>query len=364
MYDESIDYNSTVLFSGGINPANLPQAIVNGTCQEIYPHRRVRVNTVFEVVQASGKETAYTDKHPAYDIVRGPSGKGLTVGYFPEIASVANTVNDTIAYDQLHVNAFLQWINGQTPGNSEVQGKGLTNTPALFGGNFQAVSVAQKTSGYKNSTLDFTPALLQAIDFVDASLGKVVAALKAKNVYNDTLIIVASKHGQAPIDPSLYRKVDPELVPAATGVNVSFTTTDDIALIFLQDHSTVNTAVNNLNGDRTTLQIQDIISGQRLTSLGFGNPLTDPAVPDIIVRPELGVIYTTSTKKIAEHGGLSDDDRKIACFASSPGLKKTVYSQQVSTRQVAPTILKALGLDPRALQGVVAEGTPLLEGFD
>lgn len=323
----------------------------------------MRVNTIFEVVEASGKQTAYTDKHPAYDIVRGPSGKGLTVGYFPEIASVANTVNATIAYDTLHVNAFLDWIKGQTPDHSEVQGHGLTSTPTLFGGNFQAVSVAQKTKGYKNGTLDFTPELLQAIDFVDASFGKIVAALKAKNIYEDTLIIVASKHGQAPINPALFREVNPDLVPAATGVNVSFTTTDDIALIFLKDQSTVNTAVNNLNGDRNTLQIEDIISRQRLTYLGYGNPLTDPAVPDIIVRPELGVIYTTSTKKIAEHGGLSDDDRKVACFVSSPNLKKTVYPHQVSTRQVAPTILKALGLDPRALQGVVAERTPLLDGF-
>lgn len=323
----------------------------------------MRVNTIFEVVEASGKQTAYTDKHPAYDIVRGPSGKGLTVGYFPEIASVANTVNATIAYDTLHVNAFLDWIKGQTPDHSEVQGNGLTSTPTLFGGNFQAVSVAQKTKGYKNGTLDFTPELLQAIDFVDASFGKIVAALKAKNIYEDTLIVVASKHGQAPINPALFREVNPDLVPAATGVNVSFTTTDDIALIFLEDQSTVNTAVNNLNGDRNTLQIEDIISRQRLTYLGYGNPLTDPAVPDIIVRPELGVIYTTSTKKIAEHGGLSDDDRKVACFVSSPNLKKTVYPHQVSTRQVAPTILKALGLDPRALQGVVAERTPLLDGF-
>lgn len=337
---------------------------MNGKCQEIYPHQRVRVNTIFEVVEASGKETAYTDKHPAYDIVRGPSGKGLTVGYFPEIASVANNVNATIAYDTLHVNAFLQWINGTTPDHSEVQGKGLTTTPALFGGNFQAVSVAQKTKGYKNGTLDFTPELLQAIDFVDTSFGKIVAALKAKNIFNDTLIVVASKHGQAPIDPALFREVNPDLVPAATGVNVSFTTLDDIALIFLKDQSTVNTAVNGLNANRNTLQIQDIISRERLTYLGYGDPLKDPAVPDIIVRPQLGVIYTTSTKKIAEHGGLSDDDRKVACFASSPGLKKTVYSHQVSTRQVAPTILKALGLDPRALQGVQAERTPLLDGFN
>ena len=336
---------------------------MNGKCQEIYPHQRVRVNTIWELVEASGKETAYTDKHPAYDLVRGPSGKGLTVGYFPEIAATANTVEATIAYDQLHVDAFLQWIDGKTPANSEIQGTGLTDTPALFGGNFQAVNVGQKTSGYEKGSLAFTPELLKALDFVDASFGKLVAALQAKGIYDDTLIIVASKHGQAPIDPTLLRTIKPELVTNSTGVNVSFATTDDIALIFLEDQTTLQTAVANLQKARSTLQIQDLIYGERLIALGFGNPFTDPAVPDIIVRPELGVIYTTSKTKIAEHGGLSDDDRKIACFVSNPKLKKTKVAGQITTRRVGPTILKVLGLSPRALQGAVAEDVALLQGF-
>ena len=362
-YDQSLDYNSTKLFSGGINPDNLPQAIVKGKCQVIYPHQRLRVNTIWEVVRSKGRETAYADKHPAYDLVRGPSGKGLTVGYFPEISSTANNVNATIAYDQLHVDAFLQWIDGKTPANSEVQAPGLKKTPVLFGGNFQAVSVGQKTDGYENGTLNFTPQLLKALDFVDASFKSIVAALKSKGIYDETLIIVASKHGQAPIDPKLLQKVNPDLIVPATGVNVSFVTTDDIALIFLNDHSTVNTAVKNLNAARGTLQIQDIIFGDRLTDMGFGNPLTDPAVPDIIVRPNLGVIYTTSKTKIAEHGGLSDDDRKVACFVSNPKLRKVSYAQRVSTTQVAPTILEALGLSSSALEGVRAQGTRSLPGF-
>jgi hypothetical protein len=363
-YAENIDYNATELFSGGIDPTQLPQAIINGKCKEIYPHMRLRVNTIWELVEASGKETAYTDKHPAYDIVRGPSGKGLTVGYFPEIAAVANNVNATIAYDQLHVNAFLDWIAGKTPEYSEIQGAGLTTTPTLFGGNFQAVSVGQKTAGYTNSTNHtFTKPLLKALDFVDSSLGQVVTALKAKKIYEETLIIVASKHGQAPIDPALYRKIDPALIIPATGVKVSFVTTDDIALIFLEDQSTLATAVAGLQKATAQLQIQDLIYGPRLTAMGFGDPLKDPAVPDIIIRVELGVIYTTSTKKIAEHGGLSDDDRKVACFVSGSGLKKKVYDQRVSTRQVAPTVLKVLGLDPSELEGVEIEGTKVLEGF-
>ena len=361
---ENLDFNSTKLFSGGINPDELPQKLVNGKCELIYPHSRLRVNTILEVVHQAGKQTAYADKHPAYDLVRGPSGEGLTVGYFPEIASAANTVDATITYDELHVTAFLDWIKGTTPPNSEVQGKGLTGPPTLFGGNFQSVSVGQKTAGYnKDAGNTFTAPLLKAFDFVDSSLGKVVDALKAKNIYDQTLIIVASKHGQAPINPALYRKIDPALIVPATGVDVDWTTTDDIALIFLKDQSTLDKAVQGLKASTAKLQIQDIIYGDRLIAKGYGNPKTDPAVPDIIVRPELGVIYTTSTKKIAEHGGISDDDRKVACFASAKGLEKRVIDDRTSTRQNGPTVLKVLGLDPKKLQGASAEGTRTLKGF-
>jgi hypothetical protein len=136
LYDESIDYNSTELFSGGINPANLPQAIINGQCTNIYPHMRTRVNTAFEVVVGAGYKTAYTDKHPAYDLMRGPSGKGLSEGYFPEIAAVGPTVEDNIVYDQYHVNAWLDWIEGKDIAKAEGSLGG--NVPTLFGGNFQA----------------------------------------------------------------------------------------------------------------------------------------------------------------------------------------------------------------------------------
>lgn len=207
VYDETIDYDSTKVWSGGIDPANLPQSKI-GECTWTYPHQRLRVNTIYEVVQASGKQTAYTDKHPAYDMVRGPSGNGLSVGYFPEIQAFDTTnVTQIIGYDKMHVTAFLAWINGTTPVNSEVQ-NALTGIPALFGGNFQAVSVAQKTYGYVAGSLDFTPQLLTALDFVDTSFGQVISALKSEGVYDDTLVVVASKHGQAPINPKLYNKVN------------------------------------------------------------------------------------------------------------------------------------------------------------
>ncbi len=194
-------------------------------------------------------------------------------------------------------------------------------------------------------------------------MAKIVQKLKDKHIHHQTLIIIASKHGQSPINPALYEKINPDLVMNATKVEIDQQTSDDIALIWLKNQKDTAIAVNNLNANRAPLEINDIISGAQLTAQGFGNPATDPAVPDIIVSPQNGVIYTTSTKKIAEHGGLHDDDRHVACILSNPNLKKTQYQQRVSTKQVAPTILTALGLDVGNLQGAKAEGTKALSGF-
>jgi arylsulfatase A-like enzyme len=79
--------------------------------------------------------------------------------------------------------------------------------------------------------------------------------------------------------------------------------------------------------------------------------------------PTLGTIYTTSKSKIAEHGGGSDDDRHVACFFSHPKLEKKSISGSVSTTQVAPTVLKALGIDPQKLLGVVLDKTQVLSGW-
>ncbi|MBC7761630.1 MAG: phosphodiesterase, partial [Candidatus Saccharibacteria bacterium] len=74
--------------------------------------------------------------------------------------------------------------------------------------------------------------------------------------------------------------------------------------------------------------------------------------------------------KIAEHGGASADDRDVPLVVSTVGASddrddrddrrsRTVDSAGETT-QIAPTILKLLGLDPKQLQAVRIEGTHVL----
>ena len=62
-----------------------PQTLISKTalpidpvsCTRVYPHQYLKVNTVFEVARAHDLRTAWSDKHPAYEILSGPSGTGV-----------------------------------------------------------------------------------------------------------------------------------------------------------------------------------------------------------------------------------------------------------------------------------------------
>jgi hypothetical protein len=103
-YSEASDLNSSAIDGGGMfNLTYLPmQKTAWGTCEVVYPHNFIRVNTIFEVGRANGLVTAYADKHPSYEFLNGPSGVGLSQGYFPEVASFDGTLEAQEAWDDLH----------------------------------------------------------------------------------------------------------------------------------------------------------------------------------------------------------------------------------------------------------------------
>ena len=86
----------------------------------------------------------------------------------------------------------------------------------------------------------------------------------------------------------------------------------------------------------------------------------DPRAPDIIVTPNVGVTYSSSAAMIADHGGFAHDDTNVIMLVAHPRFAARTVSSPTTTMQVAPTIVKALGLDPGALDAVRAEGTTVL----
>jgi hypothetical protein len=151
--------------------------------------------------------------------------------------------------------------------------------------------------------------------------------------------------------------------------------TDDVGLLWLQDQSRANVrAVVAQLMDPTnrlamfanalppgTIFHSNIVHGEALAKI-YGDPTSsDPLAaaraPNVVIQPNWGVIYSGSSKKIAEHGGGTVDDTHVALIVSNPRLERSVVHRHVDTTQVAPTILRALGLDPSALAAVRMEGT-------
>jgi hypothetical protein len=134
---------------------------------------------------------------------------------------------------------------------------------------------------------------------------------------------------------------------------------DDVALIWLQDQKQTGAVARYLNANAPALFIDEVMAGDEL-KLKFNNPLHDSRVPDLIVQPQYGTIYTGSTKKNSEHGGFSFGDTNVGLIVSHPALSAHVVKTPVATSQVAPTILKSLELNPKAVR---VEQTPMLPGL-
>ena len=63
---------------------------------------------------------------------------------------------------------------------------------------------------------------------------------------------------------------------------------------------------------------------------------------------------------IGDHGGFGHDDTNVIMLLANPRILARTVSNAATTMQVAPTIVRALGLDPAALDAVRIEGTAVL----
>jgi hypothetical protein len=434
VYDETVDHDLTQLFSGGIDPVNLPlELTAGGECRPVFPHQFLKVNTMFEVIHEAGLRTAWSDKHPSYDLVNGPSGRGVDDLYTPEInsnvagAPITNGVDlaaslsrcdatnslgpgnvavytdcgPTIeAYDDVKVHAILNQVAGRRSDGGPGDG-----VPAIFGMNFQAVSVAQKlpVGGYEDAAGTPSDLLAQPLAHTDASIGRMIDSLQARHLLESTLVVVSAKHGQSPVDRArlqmkkkatqaadhtvedpldFVNAVDPGVdadvfsFPGQTNGAGPYAVkghlqTDDVGILWLQDRSPANVsgvvdaltlnaaAIHATTLPPGTLFTSNIVSGTELVRI-FGDPSVPGSVaaaraPDVFIQPDEGVIYSNSTKKIAEHGGGAPGDVNVALLVAGLRREARAVEEPVTTTQVAPTILEALGLDREALEAVRRE---------
>jgi hypothetical protein len=411
--DQGIDLDDTKLNGGApgaslteggiasIDPKKLERDPQNG-CAPVYPWNFIRINTLFGVIHAAGGYTAWIDKHPSYSFVGGPGGNGLDDYYSPEVDSgvvklpgvktlegaPCDPIRDTAStsawnasfeniqcYNAIKVYALLNQIAGKTHSGAP------SVVPAVFGMNFQSVYVGQSVNeagvavgGYQNAAALPSAQLLGEIEYVDLAIGEIVGALKSAGIYDNTLIIITAKHGDSPIDPTRYVANGTDTPATLLGNAIPYSesplnstgigaTEDDVSVLWLKKGASVTAAVALLEADATEIGLGEIYYGPSLAlnyNVGGLEPGEDPRSPDIIVTPNVGVTYSNSTAMIGDHGGFAHDDTNVMLLVANPAFTPQTASAVATTRQVAPTIVKALALDPGLLDAVQMEGTPVL----
>jgi hypothetical protein len=408
----------------GLNPATYP--VDPKTCKPIQPWDYLGVNTIFQVIHNAGLRTAFAEKHAIYSSFNGPGSDGTSIDDFfaPEIDSQAVEPNGvpypvdgawtadnaaTKQYDSYKVQAVINWINGYDHSGSGPK----VGTPAIYGMNFQTVSTAEKlksspavligpnaqgkytegpslAGGYvtENGVQVPGPLLQSGLDYVNDELQRMVDTIQADGEADSTAIILTAKHGQSPLNNSQIQRIDDG--PIISDVNAAWAkehpsnptlvvqeADDDGLLWWLSDRSqqatefvknylwTHSAAAVNYAGQTVTVQhsgLKQIFAGQESAQF-FGVESSDPHHPDVFGISQVGTIYTTGSK-IAEHGGDNPGDRDVALVVYAPSDVSPGRSDQwVENTQVAPTILKLLGLDPGQLQAVREEGTRVLPGI-
>lgn len=378
-----------------INASKLP--VDPKTCKPVYPHSYLKVNTVFEVARSAGLRTAWSDKHAAYEILNGPSGTGIQDLFTPEINSDAlgypagdDWTKDNQAteqYDGYKVKAVLNEIDGYDHSRTHKVG-----TPAIFGLNFQSVSTAQKLPASDGLKGGYTaknvpgPLLAKNLDFVNARIGALTSEIAKRHLAGSTTVILSAKHGQSPTDPTALTRIDDG--PLLDGLNaawkklhptvgdlVAHAVDDDAMLLWLTDRSQAatefaktyllaqsgtGTDINAAPKAFTRGGLSKVYAGKAAAHY-FHVEAGDARVPDIFGIAQYGVVYTGGTKKIAEHGGAHADDLDVPLVVSGASVPDGVRdSASVQTKQIAPTILSLLGLNPRSLQAVREEHTRVL----
>jgi hypothetical protein len=356
---EAIDRDATRLDGGGdagigsIDPAKLPQRCDAAACTPVWPHDYPFVNTLFDVLDARGLTSLLVEKHPAYAVAFARDARHVGF-YAPEISAIDGNIEASAeAYDDLKVQAVRRALDGGA----------AHRAPALVVLNLQTVNFAQKApDGGIAADGRPSPRLRRALRYVDGAVARIAALLGDRGPAADTLLVVFAKHGQAPrIGHATLAARATILDPLrAAGIGVAHLTSDDVALLWLTDRSDAARAAALL------APLGRVVTG---APGPVSAAVRDARAPDLILLPPPGTVFVgnpAKATKIAEHGGFSDDDRDVPLIVWSERLRTRAgasVATPVETRQIAPAVLTALGIDPRELAGVRAERTPALPGL-
>lgn len=315
-------------------------------CMPMRPHDLLRVNTIFEIVHEKVGPTAWAaDRAARADLLSGPSGKGLD--------EVVDRTNDAA-----RMEAVLHWIDGRDAGGLQQK-----PVPALFGMSFSGVLETQTGSAAYTDLLGTPSAKLeQSIAGVDSKIGRLVAELKRQKLDRTTWVFLTAAFGSPRNKPQRWIPIS-RLAAAANTVKpgiVAQIAGGTTAMMWLNDRSQTRAVAEAYSRSASGLGIRAVVCEERL-SLTLNAPDKDSRMPDILLEAQPGVVWP-GREAMEGYGGTSDDATHVPLLVSGAQLTARKDPTLVPTTQIAPLLLRALGLEKFDLEALHREHTPALPG--
>jgi hypothetical protein len=131
--------------------------------------------------------------------------------------------------------------------------------------------------------------------------------------------------------------------------------------MWLESQADAQTAKANLLAN-SSLGISYVLAGYEVEAAGYGSPFLDSRVPDLIIGAKVGTLWNVGFE-FEDHGGFLPQDLNVPLVAYNPRLRPNNITETVSNRQIASTMLKALGLPLSQLDGFRLGEAPVLPGL-
>jgi hypothetical protein len=131
--------------------------------------------------------------------------------------------------------------------------------------------------------------------------------------------------------------------------------------MYLTNSSDAATAAQNLLSN-SSLGIAYVLYGDAVAAAGYGSPLLSSRTPDLIIGAKVGTLWNDGFE-FEDHGGFLPQDLDVPLIAYNPFLTAANITELVYNRQVASTMLQALGLPLEQLEAYRLGDSPVLPGL-
>ncbi len=326
----------------------------------------IKVDTIYDVVKKKG---GLTTAAVVWPLARGsknldyivPQSYSSQVTYdkqskpkdfFDKLRAAGLPVDRYGAWSGLDVSYRQDWLTAQVA-NYLIRNK----KPNLMLVHFTVTDAYSHLYGAGSSEANW------AHEYVDAQLRSIVETLKAEGIYNKTTIFVVADHGWT----NITKAVKPNVLLKMEGLiridkKENIVSKDAITVmnhgsahVYVLNKARRAKIIRNIKPKLAALEgVKAVYDDKDFDHLGLPSPKDNPYMPDLWIEAKEGYFIVNDHKGIGTLGKVSyvathghdalPSWMKATFIASGPGIKKGIKLDDVTVRDVSPTIARVFAL--------------------